>query len=166
MSSAVLILDNVRSAHNVGAILRTAEALGVSSVLLCGITPRPAGLPEDNRLPHVVAVTHRKIEKTALGAETVLTLRYNPSVTSAIEELRQADYTILALEQSPTATVLSTYTSRFQRWALIVGNEVNGLSTTTLEQADTILEIPLSGTKESLNVAGATAIALYHLLQI
>ena len=157
----ILVLDNVRSAHNVGTILRTADAVGVQNVWLCGLTPAPP-LPGDHRPAYAQDRAGQQIAKTALGAEQVLELQYTERTELVIEQLHSAGYTITALEQSPNSTNLFNYQSP-TKVALIVGHEVDGVDRSILTQVDTILEIPMKGTKESLNVAVATGIALYQL---
>jgi len=156
-----LVLDNVRSAHNVGTILRTADAAGVQKVWLCGLTPAPL-LPGDTRPAYVQDRAAAQIAKTALGAEQSLELRYTQDTVAAIDQLRATGYAITALEQAPSSTGLFSYRPP-AKVALVVGHEVNGVDQAVLNQASAILEIPMRGTKESLNVAVATGIALYHL---
>ena len=144
-----LILDNIRSRENVGSIFRTADAVGVSKIYLCGITPMPP---------------HEKISKTALGAENIIAWEYVKQIWRLIDKLRQGGYAILALEQSPKGKNLFEFNIPDNKpIALIVGNEVNGVSKTILNRCDHILEIPMAGKKESLNVSVATGIALFEL---
>lgn len=164
MNVLTLVLDNVRSAQNVGTILRTADAAGVGQVWLVGITPSPA-LDRDPRPPYVQERNRRLISKTALGAEDYLHLDYRPTLAETILELRQLGYTIAALEQAPGARGLFTYFP-MEPIALVVGHEVDGVNAAILGQSDLVLEIPMRGRKESLNVAVATGIALYHLAKI
>ena len=103
-----LILDNLRSAQNVGSILRTAECLGVSRVVFCGITPHPR-LAQDDRPPHVIATNERAIHKTALGAERALELTYFPHTLTAIQEAKTRQQVVVALEQAPGSVRLSEY---------------------------------------------------------
>lgn len=161
MPSIVLIADNLRSAHNVGSLLRTADGIGVEAVYLTGYTPHPS-YEGDNRMPHIAAKLTRQIEKTALGAETSVHWHYQPDVVKVIEELRTLGYSICALEQDPHSISLQDYVAS-QSIALLIGNEVTGIEPELLEKCDQILQIPMHGQKESFNVVQATAMALYHL---
>lgn len=156
-----LILPNIRSAGNVGAILRTADATGVELIYACGYTPYPS-LADDTRPPHVIASNTRGITKTALGAEQTVPVLHYTDALSAIHEARAASFKIIVLEQSENS--LNLYRFRPEGpMALIVGNEVDGVSLDIQKQADTILELPMRGAKESLNVATAAGIVLYQL---
>jgi 23S rRNA (guanosine2251-2'-O)-methyltransferase len=156
-----LILDNIRSAHNVGAILRTCDAAGVAGVYACGYTPYPL-LQSDDRPSHIAASNARAIAKTALGAEKTVPVLHFPETQSAISEAKQLGFKIMVLEQSERSLNLYRYTPTGPL-ALVVGNEVDGVSPEALAAADSILELPMLGRKESLNVAVSTGIALYHL---
>jgi len=155
MKECVLVLHNIRSIHNVGSIFRTADAAGVSRIILSGYTPTPLDRFNDPRKDFI---------KVSLGAEksvpwsTVKTLR--PTLT----RLKKDGYTILALEQSSVSTPLFSYKSKKdERAVLIVGNEVRGIAKGTLALADHIVEIPMRGKKESLNVSVAAGVALFAL---
>jgi len=156
-----LIAHNLRSAHNVGSLLRTAEALGVEGVILSGYTPYPK-LENDSRLPHIAKRVDAHIAKTALGAERLIPLRHSPKIEPVLEELRQQGYQICALEQDPRSVALDEFQTN-ANVALIVGREVEGIEPAILGRVDDIIEIPLKGSKESLNVVQAAAIALYKL---
>lgn len=143
-----------------GSLLRTAEGLGVERVLLTGYTPYPL-TENDARLPHEAAKLQRQINKTALGAEQTLPWQHASDIFAVLEQLRAQDYTIAAIEQSAQASKLPDYQPP-AKIALIVGREVEGIEAEVLEQADTILEIPMFGQKESFNVVQAAAMALYH----
>ncbi len=142
-----LVLDNIRSAYNVGAMFRTADAVGVSRVMLCGISAHPP---------------NAKLEKTALGATDVVTWSYHAATNWAIDELRAAGIAIVALETAPVATPIHDFA-----WpdpvALVVGNEVTGISSEILARCDAVVAIPMFGVKNSLNVASASAIALFEI---
>jgi tRNA G18 (ribose-2'-O)-methylase SpoU len=157
----VLVVYNVRSALNVGSILRTADGLGIAEVYLCGYTPYPSGRG-DARLPHLAAKTSRQIHKTALGAENSVIWHYEPDVKKTFDELRAQSYELVALEQTDEAIDLRKLNPVGQI-ALIVGSEVGGLPQTVLGICDRQVYIPMSGKKESFNVAVAAGIALYHL---
>lgn len=157
----VLIAHNIRSAHNVGSLLRTAEGLGVNKVYLTGYTPH-SQTDNDDRLPHIQQRVSNQIHKTALGAESSQEWRYQQDVELVINELRNKMFTIAALEQSTTSINLPTYEAG-SKIALIVGREVEGLEKEVLDLCDLALEIPMAGQKESFNVAQAAAMALYQL---
>lgn len=157
----VLVVYNVRSAHNVGSMLRTADGLGIAKVYLCGYTPYPSGRG-DTRLPHLAAKTSRQIHKTALGAEDSVIWHYEPDVQKTFDELRTRGYKLVALEQTDEAIDLRKLNPDGQI-ALIVGSEVGGLPQTVLGICDRQVYIPMSGKKESFNVAVAAGIAMYHL---
>lgn len=161
MRELVLIVHNVRSCHNVGAMLRTAEGLGVSEVILTGYTPYPV-TEDDARLPHLAKKIDKQIAKTSLGAEKTISWRYSEDLTAVLANLKQEGYTIAALEQAKNSTKLPDFRPP-EKLALIVGNEVTGLESKILALADITLEIPMFGAKESFNVASAAAIALYHI---
>jgi tRNA G18 (ribose-2'-O)-methylase SpoU len=162
MTQIVLVLDNLRSASNVGSILRTCDAVGVDRVVACGITPYPRA-KRDSRDPVVINRNTREIAKTALGAEQTIAVEYFADSAQALERLRREGRTIIALEQSESAHNLFDFRPS-SPLALIVGNEVSGVDAKLLTGSDAILELPQRGAKESLNVAVATGIALYQLL--
>lgn len=163
MPRIVLIAHNLRSTHNVGSILRTADGLGVHEVLLTGYTPYPS-LPNDPRLPHIHAKLTRQIHKTALGAETSQAWRHVDDISDALAQLRTDGYMIAALEQAPRSISLSSYEAP-DKLAIILGREVEGVEADVLDQADLTLEISMHGRKESFNVSIAAAIAAYHCLR-
>lgn len=157
-----LIAHNIRSCHNVGSLLRTADAMAVDKVYLTGYTPYPK-LPDDKRLPHIADKMNRQISKTALGAEQSVDWEYAEDALEVLDKLRAQGVTIAALEQSPQALKLSEYEFSGKDISLVVGREVEGLEPDILEASDLHLEIPMLGQKESLNVSSAAAIALYQL---
>lgn len=147
--SLVVVLDNIRSMHNVGAILRTADAFRVARVYLCGITPKPP---------------HREIRKTAIGAEDSVDWESHAYSIHVIQALKEAGYEILSLEQTEGSTDLGDFTPvGNQKYALVLGHEVDGVSQTIIDQSDRVLEIPQYGTKHSLNVSVSAGIAMYHI---
>jgi 23S rRNA (guanosine2251-2'-O)-methyltransferase len=156
----ILIAHNLRSTHNVGSLLRTAEGLGVTKVYLSGYTPYPTQ-PGDSRLPHESAKLTRQIHKTALGAEDSQPWEHINQIEPLISELKQTGYTVAALEQTATAVPLPGYTPP-PKLAIIVGREVAGVEPEVLALTDLQLVIPMSGQKESFNVVQAAAMALYH----
>lgn len=157
-----LILHNLRSSYNVGAILRTADAVGVARVIAVGTTPYPE-LPHDTRPPHVRASNTLAIAKTALGAEKTVALSYEPEIKGSLRILKERGITILALEQAKNSINLFDYSPPAGPLALVVGPEVAGIAPDDLALCDAILEIPMRGDKESLNVSVAAGIALYQL---
>jgi tRNA G18 (ribose-2'-O)-methylase SpoU len=161
MSKIILIAHNLRSTHNVGSILRTADCLGADMVYLTGYTPYPA-LKNDDRLPHLAKKLDTQIHKTALGAEISTKWAHNPDIYQVISDLRAKNIAIVALEQASGSKPLPDFIPK-DNTALIVGNEITGLDKQILDIVDQIVEIPMSGVKESLNVAQATAIGLYKL---
>lgn len=161
MKQRVLIAHNLRSAHNVGSLLRTADGLGVNMIYLSGYTPYPQ-IVNDQRLPHLAKKMDDKIAKTALGAEKNPNIHWVESIDQVIAELRASGFTIAALEQAASSIKLSDYQPA-DKLALIVGREVEGLEANVLKNCDLILEIPMRGQKESFNVSVAAAIALYNL---
>ncbi|MFA5107615.1 MAG: RNA methyltransferase [Patescibacteria group bacterium] len=146
---AILVLYNIRSRFNVGAMFRTADAAGVTKLFLGGITPRPP---------------HHKIAKVALGAEKYLPWEHHAQTVRLIKRLKNDGYTIVALEQSRKSVQYNTCRVRAP-FALVVGNEVKGLPSKILSLADRVVEIPMRGQKESLNVAVATGIVLFQLIR-
>lgn len=160
MRDIVLIAHNLRSCHNVGSLLRTAEGLGVTTVYLTGYTPYPMRAA-DTRLPHLAAKLDRQIHKTALGAESMQPWIYEPAIDDVLARLRADGYDIAAVEQAAGSISLPGYRPP-QKLALLVGREVEGAEPEVLAMMDHILEIPMSGSKESFNVAQAAAMALYH----
>jgi tRNA G18 (ribose-2'-O)-methylase SpoU len=158
-NSPVVILDNIRSAYNVGSILRTADAAGIERVIAVGISPHLRSV-DDSRPAYVADREEQLLAKTALGAEQSLQFDYRPTLDEAISELKLAGYAVYALEQAKDSRNLLTFSPAVP-WALVVGHERDGVQ--SLEQMDAILEIPMRGDKESLNVSVATGIALFQL---
>lgn len=151
-----VVLHDVRSVHNVGSIFRTADAAGVSKIYLCGITPAPL-----DRLKNV----RPDFAKVALGAHEYLAWESIKSTAEAISKLKKEGYTIFAVEQSKKSIPYHKASlDRDTKIALVLGNEVDGLPPEVLETADKILEIPMAGKKESLNVAVAFGVVVFGLL--
>jgi 23S rRNA (guanosine2251-2'-O)-methyltransferase len=157
----ILIAHNLRSAHNVGSLLRTAEGLGVTKVYLTGYTPYPKQTV-DLRLPHLANKIHNRIVKTSLGAEESIKVEYMDNVFDIISKLKSRGFTVCILEQHKKSQSLPKY-SPPNKVALVVGREVEGIEAEVLNAADEIVQIPMFGKKESFNVANAAAMALYHL---
>lgn len=156
----VLIVHDIRSTHNVGSLLRTADGFGVTKVYLTGYTPYPQ-LADDPRLPHLAAKLDRQIHKTALGAEQSVPWQTS-DLSSLLQHLRANGYRLVALEQANTAVALPDFHPP-DKLALLLGREVEGVDSKWLDQMDDIVEIPMFGSKESFNVAQAAAVALYQL---
>ncbi len=159
--SIVVIAHNIRSTHNVGAIFRTAEGLGVERIICSGYTPYPALPANDPRLPHLAEKLTRQIHKTALGAEELMP--FTTSTEPPLAALRRAGYIIAGLEQNPHAVLLPHYQAP-AKLALLLGEEVAGIAPELQAACDVLLEIPMVGHKESFNVSVAAGMALYQLL--
>lgn len=159
MSELIVIAHNIRSTHNVGAIFRTSEGFGVNKIILSGYTPYPK-LPADTRLPHIAEKLTAQIHKTALGAEALVPFEHQ--VKPGLAALKANGYRIVGLEQDPKATLLPTYVPP-SKIVLLLGEEVEGISSDLIALCDDLIEIPMKGKKESFNVSVATGIALYAL---
>lgn len=145
----VLVADNIRSLNNVGSLFRSCDAFAVTRLILCGITATPPS---------------RDIHKTALGAELSVEWSYFRSTAEAVKELKQAGWRIAALEQAEGATMLNEFHPEPEtKYAVIVGNEVDGVSQEVIDLCDLAIEIPQYGTKHSLNVAVAAGIVLWQM---
>ena len=144
----VVILDNIRSMHNVGATFRTADAFIIEKIILCGITPQPP---------------HREIHKAALGATESVDWSYEEDINTAIQQLKSQNYNIIGIEQTSVSQILTDFKiDKTQKYALILGNEVDGISDEALENIDVFLEIPQLGTKHSLNVSVCGGITMFE----
>jgi 23S rRNA (guanosine2251-2'-O)-methyltransferase len=161
MKEIVLLVHDVRSCHNVGSLLRTAEGLGIDKVYFSGYTPYPSE-PNDTRLPYIHQKLTKQIHKTALGAEESQPWKHAESITGLMTQLKSDGFVILALEQSADSVSLPDYHTS-EKVALLLGREVEGISGELLKLVDQTLEIPMFGAKESYNVVQAAAMALYHL---
>jgi tRNA G18 (ribose-2'-O)-methylase SpoU len=157
----VVILHNLRSAHNVGSLIRTCEGIGVTKIFFTGYTPYPEQ-PGDTRLPHISRKVGKQIDKTALGAQDSMPWQSEETLGKIIKDLSRSGYMICALEQSESSTRLDEFKAP-DKIALIVGNEVSGLEKHVIGMSENVLEIPMSGKKESFNVVQAAAMALYEL---
>lgn len=143
----VAVLDNVRSMHNIGSIFRTADGFALEQVVLCGITAQPP---------------HREIEKTALGATQSVDWVHYQETTIAVDELRAQGYEIVAIEQAENSTMLNTFTpDSTKKYALIFGNEVDGVSDEVMAKIDECIEIPQFGTKHSFNITISAGIVFW-----
>ena len=144
----VVVLDNVRSMHNVGSVLRTSDAFLIEKVFLCGITPKPP---------------HREIRKTAIGAEESVDWQAEDDAVALLRKLRQQGYRILVVEQADESTVLKSFIPPKEKIAVVFGHEVDGVQDEIVQMADVVLEIEQFGTKHSLNISVAAGIVLHHL---
>ncbi len=159
MPDIIVIAHNIRSTYNVGSIFRTAEGFGVSKIILSGYTPYPA-VKNDTRLPHIADKITSQIHKTALGAEAVVPFEQHDTLDLGTLDI--AGYRIVALEQAADSINLRDYQAP-DKIALLLGEEVHGITPELLAKVDDIIEIPMLGQKESFNVSVATGIALYAL---
>ena len=155
----LLVAVDIRSTYNIGSILRTCDGFGAEAFFV-GICPLPAH-EGDTRLPHIVKRAQKAIEKTALGAEQTVSWRYAENLESCLTTLRVEGYQIIAIEQDSQSKNINEVHLDGPK-ALIVGREVEGLTSIELQACDLICEIPMKGKKESFNVSVAAAIALYH----
>ncbi len=151
MDKFVVICDSLRSLYNVGSIFRTSDGAGVDKIYLCGITGRPDS-----------SKAKRKISKVALGAEEVVKWEYVYRAWTIVEKLKKKGYQIISLEQTKNSIKYTHFKPLFPA-ALIIGNEKNGVKKSLLERSDKIIEIPMRGQKESLNVSVAFGIAAYWI---
>lgn len=159
MAEIIVIAHNIRSTHNVGSIFRTAEGFGVQKIILSGYTPHPR-IENDTRLPHIADKLTAQIHKTALGAEAIVPFTHIETLDLGTLDL--AGYRLIALEQDDQSINLRDYDPP-AKIALLLGEEVHGITPELLAQVDDIVEIPMQGKKESFNVSVATGIALYAL---
>jgi tRNA G18 (ribose-2'-O)-methylase SpoU len=147
----VVVLDNIRSMHNVGSGFRTADAFLVRGIYLCGFTPQPP---------------HRDIHKTALGATETVEWKYFATTAAAVMALREAGYTVFAVEQTEGSVPLQEVCPRFSGpLAVVFGNEVEGVGAEALAVCDGAIEIPQWGMKHSLNISVAAGIVLWELVR-
>ncbi|MGI4834517.1 MAG: RNA methyltransferase [Janthinobacterium lividum] len=149
-SPVVLVLDNVRSLHNVGAVFRTADAFALEKLYLCGVTGRPP---------------HREITKTALGSTESVAWEHVPTTLGAAQQLKAAGYQLVAVEQTTASVLLPQFQPALgSPLALVLGNEVFGVDDEVLVLCDAAVEIPQLGTKHSLNVSVAAGVVLWDVL--
>lgn len=143
----IVVLDNIRSLHNVGAIFRTCDGAGIKKIYLCGMT----GIPP-----------RREITKTAIGAEETIDWEYRKSSVRLVNHLKKQGYNIVALEKTPKSR--NFHKTKYPKpLCLVIGHEINGVKDGILKAADKIVHIPMRGHKESLNVATAFGIAIYEV---
>lgn len=147
----VVVLDNVRSAQNVGSFFRTADAFAIERIELCGISATPP---------------NRELHKTALGAEQSVAWRYHPTTLECVEQLRSEGYRIIAVEQIEGATMLDKLdVEPGVRYALIFGNEVDGVAQAVADVVDGAIEIPQAGIKHSLNVSVSAGVVMWEMFR-
>jgi tRNA G18 (ribose-2'-O)-methylase SpoU len=147
-----ILLDNVRSLHNVGSAFRTADAFRVEKIILTGITGQPP---------------HREIEKTALGATESVDWSYMEKPEVAVEELKKNGYKIVAVEQTTESIPLHKFSAiNSEKICLVFGNEINGVSEEIINKADVAIEIPQQGTKHSLNISVCVGIVVWEIFRL
>ena len=146
----IVILDNIRSMHNVGSVFRTADAFLIEAIFLCGYTPQPP---------------HRDIQKTALGATETIDWIYFPTTMEAVQMLKEKGYRIFAVEQAEGSISLERFVQTEEKTAVIFGNEVDGVDATVLPLCDGCIEIPQLGMKHSLNISVAAGIVLWEMVR-
>lgn len=147
----VVVLDNIRSAMNVGSFFRTSDAFKIERILLCGITAQPP---------------HKEILKTAIGATQSVNWSYHENILKATEGLKVEGYKIVGIEQTTESISIADYSVQIdQKYAILFGNEVQGLSDELLPELDQAIEIPQFGTKHSLNVSVCGGIVLWHFVR-
>ncbi|MBR2083530.1 MAG: RNA methyltransferase [Muribaculaceae bacterium] len=146
-----VVLDNVRSEMNVGSVFRTADAFLIERIFLCGITPQPP---------------KAEIHKTALGAEESVDWQYYPTTLDCINQLKEDGYRICSIEQVHDSVALQDFVvNNEQKTAIVLGNEVKGVSQQVVDASDLCIEIPQQGTKHSLNISCCAAIVMWHVYQ-
>jgi 23S rRNA (guanosine2251-2'-O)-methyltransferase len=145
----VVVLDNVRSMHNIGSIFRTCDAFLVDSVFLCGFTATPP---------------NKEIHKTALGAEDSIDWKYFNDISEAIQLLKEKSYRIISIEQAEGSVMLSDFSFETdKKYAFVFGNEIKGVSQEVIDSGDKCIEIPQFGTKHSFNIAVSAGIVLWEI---
>jgi tRNA G18 (ribose-2'-O)-methylase SpoU len=146
----VVVMDNIRSMHNVGSVFRTADAFLISGICLCGFTPQPP---------------HRDIHKTALGATDSVDWLYYEKTTDAVLALKERGFKVLAIEQTEGSILLNEYVQSNMPLAFVFGNEVDGVSDEVIQLCDGMIEIPQWGMKHSLNISVAAAVVLWEFVR-
>lgn len=159
MPEIIVVAHNIRSTYNIGSIFRTCEGFGVSKIILSGYSPYPK-LFNDPRLPHIESKLTAQIHKSALGAETMVPFEHQEKLD--IKSLKGSGYTVAGLEQDKRSILLPNYLPP-NKIALILGEEVKGMTDDLRDECDDLIEIPMVGKKESFNVSVAAGIALYAL---
>lgn len=144
----IVVLDNIRSMHNVGATFRTADAFLVQKIILCGITPQPP---------------HREIHKAALGATESVDWKYENDIIAVINALKSEGFEVIGIEQTTDSKMITDFIiDKSKKYAVILGNEVEGISDEALPHIDSFIEIPQLGTKHSLNVSVCGGIVMWE----
>lgn len=146
----IIILDDIRSMHNVGSVFRTGDAFAVSAIYLCGYTPRPP---------------HRDIHKTALGATESVNWEHFPETTDAVHVAKEKGYKVFAIEQAHNSINLNNFKWQSEKVALVFGNEVTGVNDEVLKLADGVIEIPQWGAKHSLNISVSAGVVLWEIVK-
>ena len=146
----VVVMDNIRSMHNVGSVFRSADAFLISGICLCGFTPQPP---------------HRDIHKTALGATDSVDWLYYENTTDAVLALKERGFKVLAIEQTEGSILLNAYECKNTPTAFVFGNEVDGVSDEVIQLCDGVIEIPQWGMKHSLNISVAAAVVLWEFVR-
>lgn len=146
----VVVMDQIRSMHNVGSVFRTADAFLINGICLCGFTPQPP---------------HRDIHKTALGATETIDWVYYENTIDAVYALHQQGYQVFAIEQTDNSIPLNAFEKPNQPIALVFGNEVDGVDEDVIKACDGVIEIPQWGMKHSLNISVAAAVVLWELVR-
>ena len=157
-----IILPNIRSAYNVGSIFRSADCFGAEKIYLIGTTPSPV-----NRWGRTDVGPQKEIAKTALGAEKTIAWEYSEDLSVVIKKLKKEGFHIVAIEQDDTSIDLQDFDKKVttENVALVFGSEVGGLDKGVLKKVDTIVELPMRGEKESLNVSVCAGVVLYEILK-
>lgn len=154
----IVVIDNLRSVYNVGSIFRTANAVGIEKIILCGTTPTPLDKKGERR---------SDFAKVALGAEDTIVWEYKENTRSTIQELKDNGYYVIAIEQDDDSVDYKNVDiTGKEDISFVIGHEVDGITKDVLELSDVIAEIPMIGTKESLNVTIAFGIAVYRILGV
>lgn len=146
----VIVLDNIRSMSNIGSVFRTADAFRLEGIYLCGITATPP---------------HREINKTALGATDSVDWQYFSSTIECVEFLHKKGYYIISLEQTENSVMLQDFAIKMLPVAIVIGNEVEGVSQDVINKSDNVIEIPQFGTKHSLNVSVSCGITVWEIIK-
>ncbi len=146
----IAVLENIRSAYNVGSVFRTADAFLLEAIYICGYTAHPP---------------HKEIKKTALGADECVQWQHFKNIEEALSKLKSEGYKIYAIEQAANSLKLQQLHYAQEKIAVIFGNEVTGVEQTTIEQCDGCIEIPQLGMKHSLNVSVAAGVVLWELVR-
>ena len=159
MNEIIVIAHNIRSAHNIGSIIRTCEGFGVKKIIISGYSPYPK-LKNDTRLPHISEKLTKQISKASLGAENMIDIEFQKLPN--FKRLKGEGYTIVGLEQDEKSQPINQFKPDTNT-VLVLGEEVHGIEKDIIKNCDFLIEIPMKGKKESFNVSVATGIALYQM---